>query len=221
MNHSDLSRSIPHKPILFIDFDQTITNGDDQIKPIVRLIYQIAYEKGMNKSMLDFIGQKARSEGKYGIYNFILAFCQGDQKKFNDFCEELFKRLDYSSLHRDDRLFEVMKKCSQKYDLYILTNNHRIHVDIGLKRLFGVGIDEIGFIRCFDILETFRDGRFWGKQMEGSLEQDCKRVGATPDECTMIDDMNENLKMAKKIGMKTILIKNHNLADKLEKLIQE
>lgn len=218
---NDLSRTVPHKPILFIDFDQTMTNGDDLIKPIVHSLYQIAYERGARKSMLDFIGQKARSEGKYGIYNFILALYAGDMDKFNEFCTELFKRIDYSSIHRDDKLYEIMKRCSQKYDLYILTNNHRIHVDLGLKRLFGIGIDEIGFIRSFDILETYHDGQFWGKQIEGSLEQDCKRVGATPDECTLIDDMNENLKMAKKIGMKTILVKNHNLSKVLEKLIQE
>lgn len=218
--HSDLSRTIPHKPVLFIDFDQTMTNGDDLIKPLVHSIYEIAYERGANKRLLDFIGQKARSEGKYGIYNFILAFCQNNMTKFNEFCDELFKRIDYSSIHRDDKLFEVMKKCSKKYDLYILTNNHRKHVDIGLRQLFGVGIDEIDFIKSFDILETYHDERFWGKQMEGSLEQACKRVGATPDECTMIDDMRENLNMAKKIGMKTILVKKNNLSNILEKLLQ-
>ena len=41
-----------------------------------------------------------------------------------------------------------------------------------------------------------------------------------PDECTLIDDMKANLDIAKKIGMKTILIKNHNLSEELEKLIK-
>lgn len=221
MNHHNLSRSIPHKPILFIDFDQTMTNGDDLIKDLIDTVYQMAFERGFDRQKVNLIGNQIRSNGKYGIFNLILSLCDGNIDQFNSFCEELFKRIDYGSIHKDDQLFNVMKEASSVFDLYILTNNHRIHVDLGLKKLFGIGIDEIDFIKSFDILETFQNGKFWPKQAPGSFEMACRRVGARFDECTVIDDSQKNLNFAKETGMRTILVNDHNLSQILKKLINE
>ena len=60
--HSDLSRTIPHKPILFIDFDQTMINGDNMIKKIVVALYQIELIHGVSQQQVDSIAKKTRSE---------------------------------------------------------------------------------------------------------------------------------------------------------------
>lgn len=219
--NSNLSRSIPHKPILFIDFDQTMTNGDDLTKSLLNAIYCIEFERGVDQSKAKSIGLQTRKEGKYGIYNFILALCNNKLNDFQIFCQELFKRIDYSSIRKDEKLMNIMKEASKKFDLYILTNNHRTHVDLGLKKLFGVGIDEVDFIRSFDILETYHDGQFWPKQTPGAYEMACSRVGAKVSECTLIDDLVNNVKMARSIGMRTCLVKHENLFQILTRLINE
>lgn len=218
---SDLRRSVPHKPILFIDFDQTMTNGDNLTSTLVDTIMQIECEQGVDRKKAELIGSQTRAQGKYGIFNLILAFCDNDLESFNFFCEELFKRIDYSSIKRDDNLMNIMKEASKKFDLYILTNNHRIHVDLGLKKLFGVGINDVDFIRSYDILETFYNGQFWPKQTAGAFEMAAKRVGARCDECIVIDDLVKNLKLARSAGMRTIFVKNNNLAQILRNLIDE
>lgn len=218
---SDLSRSNPHKPILFIDFDQTMTNGDDLTQSLIREMYRVASERGIERKQAESISQKARNNGKYGIFNSVLSLCNDNFEEFNSFCEEIFKGIDYSSIQKDQNLMDIMKEASKKFDLYILTNNHRIHVDKGLKKLFGVGLDEIDFIRSFDILETFQNGQFWPKQTPGAFEMASKRVGANCEECIVIDDLVKNLKLARNAGMRTIFVKNNNLSQILRKLLNE
>lgn len=219
---TDLRRTIPNKPILFIDFDQTMTSNDSQVDSIIDTFYKLESEKGKDTNKIKLIGKKLRSQGKLGIYNLFLAVCNNNMDEFNQLCQEIFTLVDYSSIQKNEDLMNIMKEASKKFDLYILTNNHRIHIDKGLKKLFGVGIDEVDFIRCFDILETFHDGRFWGKQMPGALEMACERVGAEIGECTLIDDMKSNISIAQKIGMNAILVTdNNNLSDILRNLLKQ
>lgn len=217
---TDLRRTVPNKPILFIDFDQTMTSNDDQIDSIIDTFYKLESEKGEDIKRIKKLENRICSQEKLGMYNFFLAVCQNNMNDFNQLCQEIFNRIDYSSIKKNENLINIMIDASKKFDLYILTNNPRIHIDKALKKLFGIGINDAHFIKCFDILETYYEGKFWGKQMNGALEMACERVGATINECTLIDDMESNINIAQRIGMNAILVTNENkLSDILVKLL--
>ena len=133
---SDLSRSVPEKPILFMDFDQTIRNHLNVLEE----------KRGMTKEELDEIRRCAKEENKLGSYNFYLAICNYDLNEFNELCDELFPKIDYKQVQKDKKLFKLLKKVSKKYDLYILTNNHKTHVDICCKIMFNFGLAYMDFI---------------------------------------------------------------------------
>lgn len=211
MIKSDLKRIDPTKEVLLIDFDQTIRNGGGTSGKIWKVIYQILEERGIDNATIESINEKTINEKKYGTYNFILAMCDNDIEKFNEFCKELFPRVDYHKVQQDKKLFKLLRKTSKKYNIYIFTNSHRSHVDICCKILFGVGIDDIDFMKCFDISETYENGKFTRKQDEGGLEKACERIGVNMNECILIDDSKKNIVVAASKGMRTIHIKRDKL----------
>ena len=211
MNKSNLQRLDPSKQVLLIDFDQTIRNGGGTNGRIMKTLYKILEERGMDPEEIERISQQTINEKRYGTYNFILALCHNDINEFNQLCSELFPRVDYSKVHKDNKLFKLLRKVSKKYNIYIFTNSHRMHVDICCKILFDVGIDEIPFMKCFDITETFENGQFLRKQDENGLEKACERIGAQMSECILIDDKKANVKTAKSKGMRGICVKKNKL----------
>ena len=206
---SDLSRSIPEKPILFMDFDQTIRNGGGTSGLIINHLYALEEKRGMTKEELNEIGRRAREENKLGLYNYFLAICNYDLNEFNELCDELFTTIDYKQVQKDHKLFKLLKKVSKKYNLYILTNNHKTHVDICCKKMFNVGLADMDFIKCYDITETYEDGCFHRKQDEGQFEKICQRVGADISECILIDDNKKVINTAKSVGMRGIRVKKN------------
>lgn len=211
MIQSDLHRISPSHPVLLMDFDQTIRNGGGTSNRIMKTLYKILEERGVEQEKIEEVSIKTRREGRFGIYNYILGLCDDDVDKFNELCAELFPRVDYSNIHRDIKLLKALKKVSKKYNLYIFTNAHRMHVDICCKILFGVGLKDLNFIKCFDITETYENGKFTRKQDEGGLEKACQRIGADMSECILIDDNKNVIKCAKSKGMRGIRIKNNKL----------
>lgn len=211
MIHSNLQRNDKTKPVLLIDFDQTIRNGGGTNGKIIRVLYEVLNERGMDEKTIQRISHQATREKRYGTYNYILSLCGKDVKEFNEMCSEIFNRVDYSNVRRDEKLFKLLKKASKKYNLYILTNSHRTHVDICCKILFGVGIDDMEFIKCFDITETYENGRFLRKQDENGLEKVCERIEANMSECILIDDNKGNIITAKSKGMRAIHVKKNKL----------
>ena len=73
--------------------------------------------------------------------------------------------------------------------------------------MFGVGLNEIKFIQCFDITETYENGRFIRKQDEQGLKKVCERIGADISECILIDDKKCNIETAKSKGMRGFVVK--------------
>ena len=73
--------------------------------------------------------------------------------------------------------------------------------------MFGVGLNDFNFIQCFDITETYENGRFIRKQDEQGLKKVCERIGADISECILIDDKKGNIETAKSKGMRGLLLK--------------
>ena len=66
-------------------------------------------------------------------------------------------------------------------------------------------------MKCFDISETYENGKFTRKQDEGGLEKACERIGVNMNECILIDDSKKNIVVAASKGMRTIHIKRDKL----------
>ena len=141
----------------------------------------------------------------------MLELCNNDINEFNELCKELFPQVNYSKVNKDMKLFKLLRKTSKKYNIYIFTNGHRTHVDICCKILFDVGLNEIPFMKCFDITETYEDGKFIRKQDENGLEKACERIGCQMSDCILIDDKKKNIKVAKSKGMRGIRVKSKKL----------
>ena len=110
MNKSNLQRLDPSKQVLLIDFDQTIRNGGGTNGRIMKTLYKILEERGMDPEEIERISQQTINEKRYGTYNFILALCHNDINEFNQLCSELFPRVDYSKVHKDNKLFKLLRK---------------------------------------------------------------------------------------------------------------
>ena len=144
-----------HKPVLLLDFDGTIrATGGGYGKVIYSKIKKIAIQKGFTEDEFISNANMEMSLHHFGMFNQVLSLCDYDQEKYNKFCEEVFELIDYSCVRPDPHMYELILKVSQKYNIYCATNNHRIHVDKALNRLFGKGINEIPELKLLDINQT-------------------------------------------------------------------
>ena len=57
-----------------------------------------------------------------------------------------------------------------------------------------------------DITKTLKNGHFWIKNMPGAMKIIVDIIKSDPKDCTFVDDCEENIRMAKMINMKTVLI---------------
>lgn len=80
----------------------------------------------------------------------------------------------------------------------LFSNAPRHYVD-GVLRAIGVR-------RWFDAVYTIEDSRYLGKPSFRSFHVLLRRHDLDPHRCVMVDDMLENLKAAKRLGMSTVWI---------------
>lgn len=144
-----------------------------------------------------------------GMFNFILELTGGDRKAFNSFCSEMFDRVDYSKITRDDALKKRLSEVQKTHDVVILTNNHAAHLEKVLNARFGETSETLG-IPCYDIRSTEKGGMFHPKQSEIGLSVFAEKIGKKPSECILVDDTPANIKAAKQIGMGGVLITEKN-----------
>ena len=129
-----------------------------------------------------------------GFFNFIFNLFDKDMALFDKFCFNMFNSLDYSKIKRDDELFELLLKAGKKYEIYILSNNHKYHMDRVYRNLFGKTIEQFPF-KSYDISSTLKDGYFHPKHSIDGLKNFLEKINKKNSECTLIDD---SLKVIKK-----------------------
>jgi putative hydrolase of the HAD superfamily len=88
---------------------------------------------------------------------------------------------------------------------YIFTNGSRSHAD----RVIGaLGLDGV-FADIFDI----RIANYQPKPHTDPYERILQRLGLDATQCLMVEDQSQNLKTAKQLGMRTILVAPATVAD--------
>lgn len=172
------------------------------MKETYRLDYQISGE--IQKE----VSEQTIAENKLGMFNYIKAVCDRTGIQFEDFCQKMFKRVDYDNIKQDKQLLNLLLDTAQKEEIIILTNNHISHLNKVLYQRFDRSISdfESAGIKCYDITATESHGVFMPKQNPEALELFISRINRNPENCILIDDSPRNIEAAKTAGMQSVLI---------------
>ena len=179
------------------------------LRDFVRALKETAKARHISDEEYKRASEASLNKKAQGMFNFILELSQGDAGRFDDFCQDMFGRVDYSKITHDDVLKKRLKEVRKTHDVVILTNNHMAHLDKVLEARFGETSETLG-IPCFDIRSTEKDGRFHPKQSDLGLSLFAQKIGKKPSECILVDDAPVNIAAAAKIGMGGKLISDKN-----------
>ena len=114
----------------------------------------------------------------------------------------LFARLT-GHVHRE--MVEVVRAVGKRYRVACLTNNMRLGHGTAMATTKEAAAEIAEVMTLFDhVVESCRLGtrkpepRFYARA--------CELVGAAPEECVFLDDLGQNLKPARALGMQTIKV---------------
>ena len=175
------------------------------LRDFVSAMKRTAKAWGISDEEYNTASQASLSKNAKGMFNFVLEMTKGDMARFDRFCADMFDRVDYTKITRDDVLKQRLKDARKTNDVVILTNNHQAHLEKVLNARFGESCETVG-VPCFDIRSTEKDGMFHPKQSEEGLLIFCEKIGKKPNECVLVDDTPVNISAARKIGMGGCLI---------------
>lgn len=119
----------------------------------------------------------------------------------DDLDEYWANNLDFALLNGSDPMcIETFDKIKEKLNIVAFSNGPRKYVSRVLK--------EIGLDRFFPPKQLFavNDVLPHCKPDPGSFRLVLDEVGAVPEECIMVEDSMKNIRVAKSLGMRTILI---------------
>lgn len=172
------------------------------------------YRNDMNVSgeIQSQISAETIAKKQLGMFNYIKAMCEKVNYSFPQFCYQMFEKVDYRNIERDDSLFRMLQAAAHQDEVVIFTNNHNVHLDKVLRQRFDKSIfeaEEAG-IRCYDITMTEKNGVFQPKQDPKALLLFAKRIERRPEDCVLIDDSPRNIEAARQAGMGAELIGGDN-----------
>lgn len=194
------------KPTLIIDCDGVLYPGSAiSFRDFDNSFTQTVAEYGISERDYNAVCEAAKKRGALGISNLVYDLCQQFNFDFDQFCNDVLCKVDYSGIKPDLELLGLLEEAKKYYNLYILSNNHIGHVDKILTLLFNRNHQNLG-IPCYDILSTWVKDKFYGKQTEFGIRHFCEVIGEKPENCTLIDDYIGYLNVAKKTGMNTVWI---------------
>lgn len=171
------------------------------------------------------ISEQTIHDGRLGLFNYIKALCEYKNFNFNKFCDNMAERIDYDNIRPNMSLWKKLQTLSSQYNLAILSNNSRPHIEKVAQRLFSKSISEMedAGIKIFDItsLKGF-DGWFRPKREPCSLEIFAHKNGYEPRETILFDDVMQNITAAHRAGMRATLITPENtLENNLQPFIKK
>lgn len=182
---------------------------------------EAVYSFGISEEEYIRASKLAKARKAIGLFNFAREICCDFGIEFEDLCDAFVARLDYSRLHFDAELLELLHQVQKRYNLAIYTNNHIKHLDKVLMAKLGLTTKNIGFT-CFDITSTLFNDIFHPKKSDLGLLMVAEKLGQEPKDCILIDDAEFNCDKAESIGMGAVLItKNHTLKDCLQEMLKK
>ena len=167
------------------------------------------------------ISEKTIKENHLGMFNYIMEICRYKNYDFDEFCEHMVEKINYDSIKPNPVLWNTLQNMSDRYNIGVLTNNCRAHLDKVFQRVFGkdIALVEKSGIKAYDIKFMEHGGYFRPKQDEIGLVMFLKKQGFKREETILFDDTPHNIEKAKDVGMKAVLISKENtLLKELNKL---
>jgi epoxide hydrolase-like predicted phosphatase len=139
-------------------------------------------------------------------------FSETSSKISKEITEDHHKKLTKLIFEPNKEIVSLLKRLSKKYKIIILTNNFKGIIN--------------KFIKLNDLSKYLN--KTYNSSRLGMLKEDkkiyqylLKKESLKPEECILIDDNPKFIKIAKSLGIKTILFKNHkDSAKDLEYKIQ-
>ena len=178
---------------LIIDCDGVLY--PESLLPISKMALAIkkqANSIGIKEEEYKLTSKETKKRGEEGLFNFVLNLCHKNMNSYNNFCKEVCNILDYSKIKRDDELYELLIKTGKKYEICILTNNCKDHLDKVYSRLFGKTVEEFPF-PSYDVSFTFKNEIFHPKQSVDGFTNFIKKINKKNSECIVIDDSQRNI----------------------------
>ena len=179
---------------LIIDCDGVLY--PEYLLPIYKISNAIKNQALLNidKNEYNKISRETIKRGEQGLYNFVLNLCQKNMDKYNDFCINMINSIDkeYNKIKKDDELFNLLLKTGKKYDICILTNNCKTHLEKVYSKLFEKNIEEFPF-KSYDISFTLDNGCFHPKQSSDGFTNFIKKINKNISDCIVVDDSNKNI----------------------------
>ena len=189
------------KKLILIDCDGTcypaVPNFNGQFRTALK---DTAAAFGISLETYDSIGQQVRGQHR-GMMNFILALCQGDLTRFQDFTRLWCDRLDYTHIQADPILGKNLE--SLPVPACIFTNNCRTHLDRVWQRLFNGRAPRTPVLT----IEDTYDGRwFHPKQSADGFLRVCESQKVLPINTVVLDDSPSIVDIARQTGLQARLI---------------
>jgi FMN phosphatase YigB (HAD superfamily) len=173
-------------------------------------IEKLFKEKGYDKNaVLNIIKSPESFDLRAGLIN--------DEKFWNFAQKKLSKGYDaitvknywYDGYILDENIFNLVKKLHGKYKLFIFSGNIKSRVEYLEKKY--------NFRKYFD-LEVYSYDYHLNKPQKEFVDVLIEKSGLNPQEMIFIDDNEEVLEPAKKLGIKTAIYKTGNIKDLGDKL---
>ena len=192
---------------LLIDLDNTVYPEDSNIFAQIDLKMKSFIAKNLNVSLEEAF----KIQKKYFVNNGttlrgLMLYHNIQPENFLNYVHEI----DLTSIKKNEELGDELKKYNGKK--IIFTNGSDKHAKKVLKK---IGLDKT-IDHIFDIIKA----EYIPKPDISTYQKVIKEYSLDPDKTIMIDDLPNNLKTAKELGIKTVLIKkdffnskSHNYID--------
>ena len=179
---------------LLIDLDNTVYPEDSNIFAQIDLKMKSFISKNLNVSL----DEAFKIQKKYFVNNGttlrgLMLYHNIQPEEFLNYVHEI----DLTSIKKNEELGDELKKYNGKK--IIFTNGSDKHAKKVLKK---IGLDKT-IDHIFDIIKA----DYIPKPDISTYQKVIKEYSLDPDKTIMIDDLPNNLKTAKKLGIKTVLIK--------------
>ena len=179
---------------LLIDLDNTVYPEDSNIFAQIDLKMKSFIAKNLNVSL----DEAYKIQKKYFVDNGttlrgLMLYHNIQPEEFLNYVHEI----NLNSIKKNEELGDELKKYNGKK--IIFTNGSDKHAEKVLKK---IGLDKI-IDHIFDIIKA----DYIPKPDVSTYQKVIKEYSLDPNKTIMIDDLPNNLKTAKELGIKTVLIK--------------
>ena len=191
---------------LLIDLDNTVYPEDSNIFAQIDLKMKSFIAKNLNVSL----DEAFKIQKKYFVNNGttlrgLMLYHNIQPEEFLNYVHEI----DLTSIKKNEELSDELKKYNGKK--IIFTNGSDKHAKKVLKK---IGLDKT-IDHIFDIIKA----DYIPKPDISTYQKVIKEYSLDPDKTIMIDDLPNNLKTAKELGIKTVLIKKDFFNSKTQNYI--